>query len=247
MAKARTTLTVTGSEWLNPHMVRLRFGGPGFDEFVPSEFTDAYVKIVFDQDGAEVVRSYTVRAVDPVAKEIVIDFVVHGDEGLAGPWAAAAAPGTQIDMLGPGGAYAPNHTADWHLFAGDEAAIPAIAAALEALPADAIGDAFIEVDGHEYEFDLRKPAGVQVTWLHRDGSGSPLPAAVRSMPWRAGQVHVFIHGEAETVMHDLRRYVRRDREVPAGWASISGYWRRGMADESFRAWKKELAAAEQTG
>jgi NADPH-dependent ferric siderophore reductase len=111
------------------------------------------------------------------------------------------------------------------------------------------------VDGPEYEFDLSKPAGVRLTWLHRDGAASqsggspqsPLPAAVRSMPWRAGQVHVFIHGEAETVMNELRRYIRRDREVPAGWASISGYWRRGMADENFRAWKKELAAAEQAG
>jgi NADPH-dependent ferric siderophore reductase len=194
-----------------------------------------------------VLRTYTVRAVDPQAKEIVIDFVVHGDAGIAGPWAASVTPGTEIVVQGPGGAYAPNTTADWHLFAGDEAALPAIAAALEVLPADAIGDAFIEVDGPAAEFELRKPQGVRITWLHRNGGGSPLPEAVRSMPWRPGQVHVFIHGEAETVMHDLRRYVRRERGVPAGWASISGYWRRGMADENFRAWKKELAAADQSG
>ncbi|MCX5046213.1 siderophore-interacting protein [Aldersonia sp. NBC_00410] len=291
MAKRRTTLTVTGSEWLNKHMVRIRFGGPGFDEFVPNEFTDAYVKLVFEQGGgpdgrsagsapadgrsagsapadgrsagsapadgrsagsapAEVLRSYTVRSVDPQAREIAIDFVVHGDEGIAGPWAATVAPGAVIDMQGPGGAYTPNTDADWHLFAGDEAAIPAIAVALEALPDDAVGDAFVEVDGPEEEFELRKPDGVRLTWLHRDGAGSPqspLPAAVRGLDWRPGKVHVFIHGEAQTVMQDLRRYIRREREVPAEWASISGYWRRGMADESFRAWKRDLAATEQAG
>lgn len=247
MAKRRTTLTVTGSEWLNKHMVRIRLGGPGFDEFVPNEFTDAYVKIVFEQDGAEVLRTYTVRSVDPQAREIVIDFVVHGDEGIAGPWAATVAPGAVIDVLGPGGAYAPNTDADWHLFAGDEAAIPAIAVALEALPVDAVGDVFVEVSGPEEEFELRKPDGVRLTWLHRDGAASPLPAAVRSLEWRPGSVDVFIHGEAQTVMQDLRKYVRRERNVPAEWASISGYWRRGMADESFRTWKRELAATEQAG
>ena len=47
--------------------------------------------------------------------------------------------------MGPSGAYAPDPAADWHLFAGDEAAIPAISVALEALPADAVGQVFIEV------------------------------------------------------------------------------------------------------
>ncbi|GAA3150084.1 hypothetical protein GCM10020001_087120 [Nonomuraea salmonea] len=49
-------------------------------------------------------RTYTVRAWDPDALELTLDFVVHGDEGLAGPWAAQAAPGDELIMLGPGGA-----------------------------------------------------------------------------------------------------------------------------------------------
>ncbi|MBD0322088.1 MAG: siderophore-interacting protein [Aldersonia sp.] len=281
MAKRRTTLTVLGSEWVNSNMVRVRLGGAGFDDFVPSEYTDSYVKIVFPQgDGsaaesigrsagsapdsigrsagsapAEVLRTYTVRYVDPQAREIAIDFVVHGDEGIAGPWARSVQPGTQVSVLGPGGAYAPRTDADWHLFAGDEAALPAISAALEALPADAKGQAFIEVNGSDGEIALRKPERVTITWLHRngdhsshrDGAESPLSNAVRSAEWLPGQVHVFIHGEAHTVMQDLRRYVRRERGVPAEWASISGYWRRGRTEEGFRVWKKELAAAEAVG
>ncbi|BAS07438.1 uncharacterized protein Mb2919c [Arthrobacter sp. Hiyo4] len=91
-------------------------------------------------------RTYTVRWVDTEAQELAIDFVIHGDEGLAGPWAAAAKPGDTFTFTGPGGAYNPAPDADWYLFAGDEAALPAIAAAIESLPAEAAGLAFIEVD-----------------------------------------------------------------------------------------------------
>ena len=61
-----------------------------------------------------------------------------------------------------------------------------------------------------------------------------------------GQVQVFIHGEAQAVMHNLRPYIRKERGVDAKWASsISGYWRRGRTEETFRQWKRELAEAEQ--
>ena len=61
------------------------------------------------------------------------------------------------------------------------------------------------------------------------------------------QVQVFVHGEAQTVMHNPRPYIRKERGVDAKWAnSISGYWRRGRTEETFRQWKRELAEAEAT-
>lgn len=247
MARPRTTLTVLRTEWLTPHLIRVHFGGPGFAAFQPSEHTDSYVKFIFPRDGIEVLRTYTVRAVDREAGTLAADFVFHGTEGIAGPWAASVEPGETIDLYGPGGAYSPRADADWHLLAGDESALPAIAAALEAMPADAVGDAFIEVSGPDDELKLDKPAGVELTWLHRGArpAGELLAETVRAAPWRDGQVQVFIHGEASAVMHDLRRYIRRDRQVPAAWASsISGYWRRGRTEEGFREWKADLAAKE---
>ncbi|WP_167103770.1 siderophore-interacting protein [Mycobacterium sp. DL592] len=271
------TFQVVSTEQIAPHMVRVVLGGTGFDTFTPSEFTDSYVKFAFIRDDIDVttlpqpltldsfaglapehqptVRTYTVRRADPATRQITVDFVVHGEHGVAGPWAAAAQPGDTIHLMGPGGAYAPDPAADWYLFAGDEAGLPAISAALEALPPNAIGKAFVEVAGPEDEVDVAVPDGVEIYWIYRGGRAdlvpedkagdhSPLVEAVTTAQWLPGQVQVFIHGEAQAVMHNLRPYIRKERGVDAKWASISGYWRRGRTEETFRQWKKELAAAE---
>jgi NADPH-dependent ferric siderophore reductase len=157
--------------------------------------------------------------------------------------------------MGPSGAYSPDLDADWHLLAGDEAGLPALSAALEALPPNAVGRAFIEVSGPEDEIPLSAPDGVEVRWIYRGGradlvpedqagDNAPLIAAVKESAWLSGQVQVFIHGEAQAVMHNLRSYIRKERGVEAKWASISGYWRRGRTEETFRQWKAELAKVE---
>ncbi|MCB0948685.1 MAG: siderophore-interacting protein [Mycobacterium sp.] len=272
------TFEVVGVEQLAPHMIRVVLGGSGkgtgFDTFTPIESADAYVKLVFVDDDVDVadleqpltlnslkalnptVRTYTVRRANAARREITIDFVVHGDHGVAGPWAASATPGKRIFVMGPSGAYAPDPAADWHLLAGDEAALPAISAALEALPDNAIGKAFIEVAGPEDEIELSAPAGVEVVWIYRGGRAdligddragdhAPLIDAVKEATWLPGQVQVFIHGEAQAVMHNLRPHIRSERGVDAEWSkSISGYWRRGRTEETFKQWKRELAESE---
>lgn len=277
------TFEVVRTEQLTPHMVRVVLGGKGFDTFTPGENTDSYVKLVFVGDDIDVgkltsfgrqltldsfdklppeqrptVRTYTVRRADADKREITIDFVVHGDHGVAGPWAANATPGQRLFVMGPSGAYAPHPEADWHLLAGDESALPSISAALEALPDNAKGYAFIEVAGPEDQLELTAPEGVLVRYIYRGGRAdlvlddaagdhAPLIAAVKEAAWLPGQVQVFIHGEAQAVMHNLRAYIRKERGVDAKWAnSISGYWRRGRTEETFREWKRELAAAEST-
>ncbi|AWH93433.1 siderophore-interacting protein [Dietzia lutea] len=253
---APTVLTVLRTETVTAHLVRVVLGGESFDSFAARADTDSYVKIELPHAGETVVRTYTVRRCDPVAREIWIDFVVHGDAGVAGPWALSVTPGTQVALRGPGGGYRPDPEADFHLLAGDETAVPAVAAALESLPEDAMGAVFLEVGGDDDEVDLAAPAGVEVTWIHRgtpstdagpgliDGD-APLVGAVRDLPWPDGDVQVFVHGEAETIMKHLRPYLRKERGVPAARASISGYWRRGRTEEGFRTWKRELAESEE--
>ncbi len=188
---------VVSTEQLTPHMVRVVLGSSNFDTFVPSKFTDSYVKLVFVADGIDLaalpqpltldsfaglppekrppVRTLTVRRVDEEARQIAVDVAVHGEHGVAGQWAAAAQPGQPIYLMGPGGAYTPDPAADWHLLAGDEAALPAIAAALEALPESAVGMAFIEVAGPDDEMPLTAPDGVEINWVYRGGRADLVP------------------------------------------------------------------------
>jgi NADPH-dependent ferric siderophore reductase len=149
---------------------------------------------------------------------------------------------------GPGGAYRPDPTADWHLLAGDESAVPAITAALADLPDDAVVRAVILVDGPAYEPALESRRGAEVVFVHRDGADADalLEKAVREIEWLPGRVHAFVHGEAQEVMHGVRPYLLRERGLDRDQVSVSGYWRRGRSEEGFRAWKSELAKAEAT-
>ncbi len=258
--KPQFILTVQRTEWLSPAMVRVVAGGDGFAAFGRNDFTDRYVKIHFakpelglvppydhqalrdalDPADLPVTRTYTLRWVDYIAQQLAIDFVVHGDEGLAGPWAASAQPGDTLVVTGPGGGYSPNPDADWYLFAADETALPAVAAALESLPADAVGLAFIEVEGEPDRLDLTAPSGVELVWLCRRGAtaGTLLAAALQQASWREGRVHVFAPGERES-MKQLREVFFVKHGLERSQVSLSGYWALGRTEDRFQAEKRE--------
>jgi NADPH-dependent ferric siderophore reductase len=264
--------TVRRTQWLSPTMVRVVVGGPELAGFALNEYSDAYVKIIFLRPGVEYPRpldlnavreqfepqdwpqqrTYTVRAWAPQALELTIDFVVHGDEGLAGPWARDARGGDELLFVGPGGGYSPDPQAGWHLLIGDESALPAIAAALERLPATAIGHALVEVTDGEQEQELTGPTGVHVRWVHRGARplGEALVTAVAGLPFPPGEPQAFVHGEAG-VVKQLRRLLKRDRGITQSQLSISGYWRLGATDEAWRAvkadWNREIEQAEAAG
>src|ERR1700684_4143057 len=200
-ARPQAILTVLGRERLSPHTVRITAGGPGFDSLRMNGFTDKYAKIIFADPGLgltppydlaalreslppdqqPVTRTYTLRRADVERQQVAIDFVVHGDQGIAAPWAAHAEPGDILTLSGAGGAYRPDPGCDWHLFAGDESALPAICSALEALPGDARGIAYLETSDPGEYLDATLPSGVEVSWLHRPGPGGPPRLAARGL------------------------------------------------------------------
>ncbi|PPK97910.1 NADPH-dependent ferric siderophore reductase [Kineococcus xinjiangensis] len=243
---------------LTPHVVRVVLGGE-FDDFEP-RFTDSYVKLLFGVPGASYPdpldmaavrrdhpreewprpRTYTVRAFDAERGELTLDLVVHGDAGLAGPWAAAVRPGDVIHLLGPGGAFTPAPEADWHLLVGDDSALPAIAVILGKLPAGVPARVVVEVEGPEDEQPLPTAADALVRWVHRSAGGGrdALVRAARELPRPEGTPHAFLHGEADAV-RQLRRWARLELGVPKELLSASGYWRCGRSDEDWRAEKQD--------
>jgi NADPH-dependent ferric siderophore reductase len=236
---------VQRTEWITPHMVRVVLGGPGLADFDAGRFTDHYVKLLFPDAAAGPgerprTRTYTVRRWDAESGELTIDVVVHGDAGVAGPWAARAQPGDEVAFLGPGGAYAPDPDADWHLLAGDESALPAIAAAVERLPAGARAHVFVEVEGPDDEQKLDGAADLELRWLHRGTApvGAALVRAVSELALPAGAGHVFVHGEAGFVKQ-LRRVLLVEHGLPRDRVSISGYWRLGHDEDGWQSTKRE--------
>ncbi|MDX3075159.1 siderophore-interacting protein [Streptomyces sp. MI02-7b] len=247
-------------ERLTPHMIRVVLGGGSLQGFPVGECSDHYIKLLFPAEGVTYpepfdiqairaefpreqwprTRTYTVRRWDAASCELTVDFVLHGDEGLAGPWAARVRPGEEILFLGPGGAYAPDPAADWHLLVGDESALPAIAASLELLPEGARAHVFVEVAGPEEEQKLPTSGDAEITWVHRGSGrvGEALLRAVQALEFPAGDLQAFVHGEAGFVKQ-LRRLLRVEHGVPRERLSISGYWRTGHDEDGWQASKAD--------
>lgn len=135
------------------------------------------------------VRTYTVRDVVGSGADtlVIVDFVVHpGAHGPGSDWASQAAVGDRIVLVGPrrgaafgGIEFAPGD-ATRVVLAGDETAVPAIAAILSMLPAHSCGAAFLEVPVDADVQELIAPSGMTVCWLPRNGAspGALMHAAV---------------------------------------------------------------------
>ncbi len=259
-ARPQAILTVLGRERLSPHTVRITAGGPGFDALRMNEFTDKYAKIIFVDpslgltppydlaalreslrpDQQPVTRTYTLRRADAERQQVTIDFVVHGDEGIAAPWAARAEPGDVLTMSGAGGAYRPDPDCDWYLLAGDESALPAICSALEALPGDAHGLAYLETSDPGQYLDAKPPAGLEIVWLQRPEPGSRpqlLADTLLAGPWLSGRADVFAHGERESMK--AVRAALKTRLGDGDQLSLSGYWAAGRTEDVFQSEKRQ--------
>lgn len=227
-------------------MVRIVAGGEGFDDFESNGAADQYVKLYFAnpalgllapydmrslrktlrREDFPVSRSYTIRRHDPVARELAIEFFIHEPAGPAAAWAAAAQPGDQLVLSKSKGKFRPDPKAEQHLYAADDAGIPAIAAALEMLPRTASGRVFLEVEGPEDEQEFDLPLHMELTWLHRNGE----PAAVSNLLADALRDIPAPHGRVEVLALGGRDAVRDIRKLASHWdieqrnIHVSSYW-----------------------
>ncbi|MBY8868783.1 siderophore-interacting protein [Streptomyces sennicomposti] len=254
--KVRYPIRVRQAEVVRTAMVgagllRVTLGGPGTKGFEAHSPID-HVKLLFPEpDGSlslpepdgdllrwprphPTSREYTVRRYDPVTGEIDIDIAPH-QGGLASDWAQQVKPGALLHVAGPPGGLIVPRVYDRYLLVGDITALPAIARWLEELPRDAKGWAFVEVAGAAEEIELSAPDAVEVRWLHRGdrppGTGDALAQAVTngvSVP-EGERLYAWIAGEAGQIK-PLRRWVRDALRLERWDYTVTGYWKRGVAD-----------------
>jgi NADPH-dependent ferric siderophore reductase len=229
---SRLSLQVVEAGLLTPHMRRLRLTAPELAGFSYAAGQD--VMLLVDVEGNRPVRRrYTIRALDTASAMLTLDIVLHGD-GPGERWVRDTNPGDRIEGIGPRGKITTAGGADWHLFVGDESALPAIFRMAESLPGGTPVRVLLEIPGPEDEQDLRAAASTQVTWLHRgDGlAGEPgaLAAAVGEVPLPAGRGHAYLLGEARVVSR--LREVLAARGLEPDQMSPKAYWGRGRANAS---------------
>lgn len=181
-------------------------------------------------------RSYTIRAHDPVAETVDIDFHLHGEgraeapEGPATRWARGTRPGDPLGVFGPSAAFAVPFDAgagDWTLLYADACAVPALATVVAALPAGRRALAYVQVDDPADVQALPTPADLTVRLLPHD---APPADAVRSGALPAGSPCVWLAGEASAV-RGLRRHLVEERGIDRRAVHFTGYWRRRLSQD----------------
>jgi NADPH-dependent ferric siderophore reductase len=242
------SVPVLRTETVTPRMIRVGVGGPQLADFPPIT-GEAHVVLYFYEPGAELpdpltltsarnnfaaarpaMRSYTLRRVDPVAHELDLDFVVHGETGPAAAWARRTGPGDTLIVVGPSPGYQPDPDLARHLFVGDETALPAIEVMLGQLPASARATVLVEVADAAEEQQLVSAATLDVHWLHRDGAPAgreqSLVEGLAGIEVPSQDVAVWAAGE-KAAIQAARAHLLTDRGLDRRQVRASSYWRIG--------------------
>lgn len=111
----------------------------------------------------------------------------------------------------------------WHLLAGDETALPAIARRLEELPAGARAIAIVQVADAADRRTLHSAAQVHLQWV---ASADELVQAVRALELPAGDGYAWCAGEAGA-MATLRRVLVHEKGHDPQALRAAAYWKRG--------------------
>jgi NADPH-dependent ferric siderophore reductase len=219
----RRDVEVVRVDELSPHFRSVTFGGESLDGFISASFDDHVKFVLPGADGSPVMRDYTPRRYDAARRELTIEFALHGD-GPAASWAAQAARGQRATIAGPRGSFIIPPDYAWHLFVGDETALPAIARRLEELPAGARAIVIAQVDEPDRrEFETAADATVQ--WI---AEPAQLIEAVRALSLPDGEGYAWCAGEART-MATVRRVLVEDKGHDKHAIRAAAYWKQGAA------------------
>jgi len=213
---------------------QLRLAGDDLAGFGYAPGQDLMI-VVDTADGRIIRRRYSIRRVDTTENAVDLH-VITDTTGPGARWARALRVGDEVEAIGPRGKITLAEGVDWHLFLGDDVAVPAISAMVEALPEGgrAIVVADIVSSADETKIDPRHPVDVDWTWRHRGhnpaGDPTPLLSAAADLNLPAGVGHAYVFAEAAVVN------MCRDKLAERGFAperiSPKAYWGRGRANAS---------------
>jgi NADPH-dependent ferric siderophore reductase len=207
------------------------FGSPGHDDHVRLFLPHAEPTTV------EELRAAPSREMTPVAWGtddagdgwLDLELALHGDEGVAGVWAATAPLGAPAGLGGPRGSMRIDGTPQGWLLAGDETAVPQIRRYAALVPQDAAATVLVEVAGPGHEIPLDAPVAVE--YVHRGAApaGTALAErldAITAEERPAGDVFGFVAAE-QTIVRAGRALLCDRWGLDPDRVVVKGYWRRG--------------------
>lgn len=233
---------------LTPSLLQIVLTGDDLADFVSSAFDD-HVKLFiphpdtgeiilptvseqglkFPEGKAPVMRDYTPRAYDTVAKTITLEFAIH-EAGPATQWALKAKVGDKIAIAGPRGSMVIPDSYQHHVLFGDETALPAIARRLAELPATAHALVIVEVDSAADQLQWQTQAQVTTHWLHRNGQSAAhidfFDQALTQLQLPKEDYYIWIAAELKVARH-LRKRLVNDFAVDKAFIKAASYWQKG--------------------
>ena len=151
-------------------------------------------------------REYTVRRFDPASGELDVRVLLHAGAGPVSGWAAAAAPGDRVGVVGPLSSELMPDGYPNYLLAGDLTAVPAIARWLGVLPEGSSAQVLIAAGSEDDVIELHCAQPISVRWLTEGGrpEADQLPHALRELEPYAVDTWAWAAGEA-LAMREARR------------------------------------------
>lgn len=217
----RRELEVKHVEQLSPNFIAVTLKGESLASFRSDSFDD-HVKVFFDDSAAEPARrDYTPRRFDNEARELTLEFALHGS-GAASDWARQARAGQPLVVGGPRGSMIIPTDYDWHLLIGDDSALPAVHRRLEELPEGGRARVIMQLGDAGDRRTFTSRADVQVDWVQ---TSDDLLAAVAALPLPAGEGFAWAAGEA-AVMARVRQLLV-DKALPKEAMKVAAYWKAG--------------------
>jgi len=226
-------------EFLTPAYVRIRLEGDDLRGF-QSLGADDHIRVFFPDGPAETVeelRAAPSREYTPLRWGdgwLDLEFAIHGDAGVAAPWAASAPLGSPAGVGGPRGSKVIIGRPDAWFVAGDETAIPAIRRWAGLMDPDAVGRILVEVVDRAHELPIEAPAGVVVDYVHRGmrPAGAALIDRIEAIGVAdrpEGAVFGFVAAES-AIVKPARALLLERWGLHLDHIAVRGYWKRGETE-----------------
>lgn len=192
----------------------------------------AHFKVFVPEEGSEelAMRTYTVRRFEPGS--LTIDFADHSN-GPATAWAKAAAAGDEFQISGMArSGFKPDPESEWCIFVADHAALPAVAAILESLPAGLRALVIVELQDPQDALQLESDAELEIRWLTEAGAPcEQLVAAARELTLPEGGGEIWVGCEAGQ-MRQIRAHMLRELALNPRALHTRAYWKQNVVNHS---------------